>query len=131
MARQGWRIQAHWRVGDEQKSYQPTYERSRWKARKTSREMAHNLSHFVDLRITVDRVDTAAAAAAESEHVRFVASIKPALLHLFDADHRSALCGAALDLQNILMTIDMMELSSGERCQRCAELAASTPDGEQ
>lgn len=127
MAKKSWRIQAHWRVGDEHKSYQPTYEHSRWKARKASREMARNLSHFHDLRITVEPVDRAIAVAAERDRERSLASTPPPLLHLFDEAHVGPLCGVTLELPNALMTLDMMELSSGERCTRCVALAALAP----
>ncbi|MEQ1699368.1 MAG: hypothetical protein ABMA25_04620 [Ilumatobacteraceae bacterium] len=125
MVRKSWRIQAHWRVGDEQKSYQPTYVRTRLQTRKAARDMARTLSHFVDLRITVDPVDRSTADDALAERDRVLANIRPALLHLFDAAHVGALCGTPVDERNALATADMQELSSGPRCTRCAELASS------
>lgn len=131
MARTSWRLQAHWRVGDDERSYTPTYEHSRWGARKALREMARNLSHFHDLRITVEPVDRAIAVAAEQEHERRIASTPPPLLHLFDEADVGPLCGVTLELPNIVMTLDMMELSSGERCTRCLALATPAPGREE
>lgn len=128
MVRKSWRIQAHWQVGDEQRSYKPTYVRTRLQARKVARDMARTLSHFVDLTITVDPVDRETADAARAETDRVLANIRPALLHLFDAAHVGALCGTPVDERNALATADMQELSSGERCPRCAALAAAMPE---
>jgi hypothetical protein len=127
MARTSWRLQAHWRVGDDERSYAPTYEHSRWRVRTTKREVTRSLSHFHDLRITVEPVDRAIAVAAEQERERSLASTPPPLLHLFDEAHVGPLCGVILGLPSVVMTLDMMELSTGERCAQCVALAKSLP----
>jgi len=125
MSRPSWKVQAHWRVGEEQRSYNPLYVRTRRQARKAAREISKTLWHFVDLVVTIDPVDRAIADAAEAEREVALANRPQPLLHLYNASHDGALCGTAVDELNALATADMQELSSNDSCSRCAELASS------
>ena len=120
-----WRVQAHWRVGESERSYNPFYVRSQRQARRAARELSESLSHFVDLVITIDPVDRAIADAAKAERKHALANAPRPLLHLFNGSHDAALCGVACDELNALATPDMHELSSSEKCGRCAALASS------
>ena len=92
--RTSWRVQAHWRVGTEQRSYDPFYVSSERKAWKAAREVTETLSHFVDLVVTVEEVDRAVA----DDHDR--------------------------EAENALATAEMFALArSQKKCSRCIELA--------
>ena len=125
VSRPSWRVQAHWRVDEEERSYNPFYVRTRRQARKAARELSETLWHFVDLVITIDPVDRAMADAAEVEREVALANTPRPLLHLYNELRDGALCGAAVDELNALATADMQELSSNDKCSRCADLASS------
>jgi hypothetical protein len=112
-------------VGEEERSYNPFYVRNRLQARKAAREVSKSLGHFLDLVITIDPVDRAIADAAELEREVAIASSPRPILHLFNAAHDGALCGAEADELNALATVDMQELSTSDKCSRCADLASS------
>lgn len=124
MSRPSWRVKAHWRVGEEQCSYNPFYVRTRREARKAAREISKTLWHFVDLVVTIEPVDRAIADAAEAERAVAIANAPRPLLHLYNASHDGALCGAAQDTLNALATAEMQDLSTNDMCDRCAELAS-------
>lgn len=69
-----WRLQASWRVGDEIRSYNPYFVDSAEEADAASREMTETLRHFVDLVVTVDRVER---QEADAEEERIAGSAEP------------------------------------------------------
>ena len=122
--RTSWRVQAHWRVGTEQRSYDPFYVSSERKAWKAASEVTETLSHFVDLVVTVEEVDRAVADDHDREaEARRLAAPKPTL-HIRPLGDAAALCGATTDAENALATAEMFALARSEKkCSRCIELA--------
>ncbi|MCB0979216.1 MAG: hypothetical protein H6513_14835 [Acidimicrobiaceae bacterium] len=120
-----WRVQAHWTVGGEERSYQPSYVTSQRAARRAVRSAKRTLAHFPTLWMSVDEVDrsTAEAAIAAAEARRAAAPQQP--VHLYGADRSAALCGATREGDGafILMEVDTLALSSSPKCPDCLELA--------
>ena len=56
-----WRVQAHWTVGGEERSYQPSYVTSQRAARRAVRSAKRTLAHFPTLWMSVDEVDRSTA----------------------------------------------------------------------
>ena len=53
----GFTVQAHWVVGDDERSYAPVAVSTRDEARRVAEEMAETLSHFVGLEILIEPVE--------------------------------------------------------------------------
>ena len=126
-----WRVQAHWTVGGEERSYQPSYVTSKRAAKQAVRSAKRTLAHFPTLWVSIDEVDraTAEAAIGAAETRRAAAPRQPA--HVYGADRSAALCGATWDGEGtfVLMEIDMLALSSGRKCPDCLERAGIDADG--
>ena len=123
-----WRVQAHWRVDTETRSYAPVFAASEAEALASADEIAATLAHFPTLEVRVERVDPAIAATEIEAQAERALRRKRPTLHVFNAAHTGTVCGVELDLANAAVTSDLLARSDGDKCSHCLSILGVDTD---
>ncbi|MCP4957687.1 MAG: hypothetical protein GY925_00305 [Actinomycetia bacterium] len=111
-----WRVQAHWRVGDESRSYAPVLLTSRRDAERAADEMRDTLSHFVGLEVSVEQVLAEQAATGSQARDR------SPVIHASTTQPLQTVCGADADTTSAVLHIDFFDLTFPRACPNCVRL---------
>ena len=121
-----WRVQAHWTVGSEARSYAPVFVASETEALATAEEIAATLAHFPTLEVRVEAIDGSAADAEIAQSGAQRGHIERLTVHLLSASGRGTVCGAEIDQANPAINADLLALSDGANCSRCQEALSTS-----
>jgi hypothetical protein len=120
VASERWRVQAHWTVDGEARSYRPVFASTREEAERLAEEVSGTLRHFPTLAVSVELVgqDDADEECSPSP------AVKPPIVHLLVDG--SAACGTDLGVADAAVVEELWGETAVEgRCAICA-LTAST-----
>jgi hypothetical protein len=115
------RVQAHWTVDGESRSYRPTFYASRRAAEQAAAEMSETLGHFPTLDIVITTATAEEAAAAQAEAGAALDAGRRAPMHLMlDPAGKVTACGKTGNWS----TLDFWDMGNAPKCPTCDAIAA-------
>lgn len=116
-----WRVQAHWTVGNDKKSYAPVFKTTREAAEVTAKEMRRTLSHFPTLDVRISEVEESRAIEEEAEIAARQASSLNEWVHLRSEKQPSLTeCGLQASATNWADKSMWTLVASDRRCPACS-----------
>ena len=110
-----WVVQAHWRVGEQERSYEPVWCESLQEARQARAAMIETLRHFVGLDVTIAETSGEALPADPTTAPRSSVTVHAA------GKDGEPLCGALVDVGNSVIDMELFgsEVDPEALCAMC------------